>query len=95
LIRGFRLWLVDNDIRKKQQKLKEDPMAKKDLIFNKNTILKLENNYSPIKEIALLDGNSSTTNTFNTFWHNIGKKNFKSGVNSNGIPKNTQKYPRI
>jgi hypothetical protein len=45
-------------------------MAKRSLIFNKNTIQKLKNSYSAIKEITILSANVGT-NTFNTFWNSV------------------------
>ena len=60
---------------------------KRSLIFNKNTIEKLKNNYSPIKEIAILSTNVST-NTFNTFWNNIERNGiYDDNIKSNKITK--------
>jgi hypothetical protein len=42
------------------------------LVFNKNTLQKLQSNYSQINEIKVFS-NPSLPNTFNTFWSNIRK----------------------
>jgi hypothetical protein len=76
---------------------------KRSLVFSKNVIEKLKDNYSQINEITILGNNSTTNtpNTFNTFWKGVGrndtfKNNFnvieatKSGLESDEYEENSE-----
>ncbi len=67
---------------------------KRSLVFNKTTIQKLKTNYSPIKEIKIINNSttntSNTSNTFNTFWKCVERnERHKDTLKSNETVKNT------
>lgn len=67
------------------------------LIFNKNTLDRFEDNYSPIKEIEIIQSQGSNThNSFNTFWSKVERKEIHSSeLRDKNTPVNSQKVGKI